>query len=474
MNKHRALVLGATLLFPLLSGAQPPIQKFWALNGSGCNPFIVYAPNVRTIENSHVSFSKVIGDGTVIISPNINFIFGCNNATGANFTGIINGTSGNIVKIGTGTQVLSGVNTYTGTTIVSDGTLQVGNGGTAGSIAASSAIINNGTIAYNLSNNYTETHGISGAGSLLQMASTLLLTGNNTYTGSTTINTGSTIQLGQCNATLSLLGGGNYTGNIINNGSLILNTTTNQTLAGRITGTGSITKNCTNTLIYNNSNDLNYSTNLYNSYSGGTTINGGTIQLHATNGGGLFTARTTSGGTWLNSASKFTLGFRFTPTQDLLVYQLAVNCQNATLGYASFVGIWTDTGALLGSVTVSAGTAKINGYAYTTLATPIQLYAGTFYRIGANVSGNQNAYNLNITATNNKINSVDAYYASGVWNTFPNTYTSVNYGTANFIAIPWTHALGTGAVTLNTGTTLNKNGYDISNTMVNNGGTVNP
>ena len=37
-------------------------------------------------------------------------------------------------KVGVGTQILSGANTYTGGTTVTSGTLQIGNGGTTGSI----------------------------------------------------------------------------------------------------------------------------------------------------------------------------------------------------------------------------------------------------------------------------------------------------------------------------------------------------
>ena len=48
-------------------------------------------------------------------------------------------------QIGAGTTILTGNNTYTGGTTISAGTLQLGNGGTTGSIVGN--VIDNGTLA---------------------------------------------------------------------------------------------------------------------------------------------------------------------------------------------------------------------------------------------------------------------------------------------------------------------------------------
>ena len=68
---------------------------------------------------------------------------GGDNTSPAAFAGVISGTGGSLTKIGTGTQILRGNNTYTGATTVSVGTLLI-NGN---SIAATGAIaVTNGAI----------------------------------------------------------------------------------------------------------------------------------------------------------------------------------------------------------------------------------------------------------------------------------------------------------------------------------------
>ncbi|MFA1013685.1 autotransporter-associated beta strand repeat-containing protein, partial [Pseudomonas tremae] len=55
----------------------------------------------------------------------------------------ISGT-GSITQSGTGTTILTGTNTYTGGTTISGGTLQIGNGGTQGSIVGN--VVDNATL----------------------------------------------------------------------------------------------------------------------------------------------------------------------------------------------------------------------------------------------------------------------------------------------------------------------------------------
>jgi autotransporter-associated beta strand protein len=161
-------------------------------------------------------------------------------------SGVIANGSGtrNLTKDGAGTLALTAANTYNGTTTISAGTLQIGHGGTAGSLAATSMIANNGTLAFNRSDTLTQgTHfsssAIGGTGSLVQKGSgTLILNAANTFTGTTTISAG-TLQAAAASAL------GSTSGIMVNAGGTLLvsangsiGTTTNITLSSTATGNG--------------------------------------------------------------------------------------------------------------------------------------------------------------------------------------------------------------------------------------------
>lgn len=127
-----------------------------------------------------------LGTGTVTNNAALVANFGANAAT---ITNDIAG-SGTLTKAGDGTVSLTGTNSYTGLTTISAGTLQVGNGGTTGTLG-SGAVVNNSTLSFNRSNNLTATNEISGTGGLIKSgAGTLTLGSANTYTGLTTITGG--------------------------------------------------------------------------------------------------------------------------------------------------------------------------------------------------------------------------------------------------------------------------------------------
>ncbi len=185
-------------------------------------------------------------------------------ATSTAFSGVIqNGAAGltNLTKAGAGTFTLSGDNTYTGTTTIGAGTLQIGNGGTTGSIAGN--IVDNGALVFSHSNAQAYAGVVSGSGTLTKNGSnTLTLTGNNTYAGATTITAG-TLQIGSGGTS------GSIQGDVLDNGALVFNRSDDATYGGVISGAGSLTKIGTNTLTLTGDN----------TYGGATTITAGTLQL---------------------------------------------------------------------------------------------------------------------------------------------------------------------------------------------------
>jgi outer membrane autotransporter protein len=134
---------------------------------------------------------------------------------------------------GTGTTILTGNSDYEGTTTISDGVLQLGNGGTSGGITGD--IVNNAQLAIDRSNTYLYSGKISGSGDVSKDgAGTTIFTGDHTYSGLTNINTG-TLQLGNGGDT------GSVKGNILNNAHLVIDRSNAYEYSSVISGTGDLT-----------------------------------------------------------------------------------------------------------------------------------------------------------------------------------------------------------------------------------------
>ena len=259
------------------------------------------------------------------------------NQTGGSATqsGNVSGTA-NLVKTGTGTLSMTGTLSHSGITAVNGGTLAITGAGsitTAGGIAVNSgtlrldgdAIANagqtlqlNGTSTLDLDGNeavgfFKSDAGtttdiqagatftinqlapsaigaagdIQGGGNLTKGgAQTLILSGTNTYTGTTTVNAGildlqggaaivdtgsvvvnagGTLQV-STNETIGNIGGA---GNIVLNANLTTGDATNTILSGVISGTGNLVKQGAGTMTLTG----------VNTYSGITTVNGGVLEF---------------------------------------------------------------------------------------------------------------------------------------------------------------------------------------------------
>jgi fibronectin-binding autotransporter adhesin len=204
------------------------------------------------------------------------------------FDGGGNATSGAITKTGQGTLVLLGNNSYSGGAVISSGTIQVGNGGTTGNITGNdAAIVNNGTLIINRGGGFGLGNAISGSGSLVQAgAGTTTLSGNNSYTGGTTINAGSLL-LGSANRLADsgalAVNGGNFNlggfsetvgavtvaGGSITNGTLTGSSYDMQsgTVSAVLAGNGALTKTTAGTATLSGAN----------TYTGGTTVSTGRL-----------------------------------------------------------------------------------------------------------------------------------------------------------------------------------------------------
>jgi fibronectin-binding autotransporter adhesin len=182
--------------------------------------------------------------------------------TGSNTSTFVQGIggAGALTKQGTGTLVLAGANSYSGGTTIGAGTLRIGDGGTAGSIAGD--VANNGAIVFYRSDQISYGGAISGSGTLTQAGSgTTVLTGINSYSGGTFIGAG-TLAIGNGGTS------GSIAGAVVNNGTLLFNRSDAVVFGGVISGAGALRQEGGGTLTLTGAN----------SYTGGTAIVRGRVE----------------------------------------------------------------------------------------------------------------------------------------------------------------------------------------------------
>lgn len=208
----------------------------------------------------------LVGNGNLADSRNMTAII----------ASVLDGQSG-LNKFGYGTLRLTSANTYSGTTAVNEGTLELGDGG---SINNSSEIVLKGTqfdhgdLLINKDQDFTLTNKISGIGEVVKEgASTTVFTGDNTFSGGLTVENGTaqagvadtafgsgmltvkasaTADLANFNTTVGGLQGAGFV--TLGSGMLTLNQNVDTEFSGVISETGSLTKNGTGALILTGTN----------------------------------------------------------------------------------------------------------------------------------------------------------------------------------------------------------------------------
>jgi autotransporter-associated beta strand protein len=293
-----------------------------------------------TLQVGNGGTSGTLGTGPVTNNDTLVF----NRSDTVTVANAISGTNGRVTQIGTGTTILTGSNSYTGPTTISAGTLQIGNGGTTGTLGTLS-VENNSALTFNRSDTVIIANTLFGTGRVTQAgAGTTILTGTISYSGGTTISAGA-LQVGN-----GATGGGTAgSGAITNNATLVINRSNTVAMANAISGTGTVMQAGTGITVLTGAN----------SYSGATTIGAGTLQVG--NGG-------TSG----------TLGTGAVTNNGSLVFN-----RNNTLTVANAIGgtgtvrqagtgmtVLTGANSYSGTTTISGGTLQVgNGGTTGTLGT---------------------------------------------------------------------------------------------------------
>lgn len=385
------------------------------------------------------TFETVVKSGGANIS-----VLGANTLTIA--TGLTNGGGGGgLTKSGTGTLTLNGTNTYTGTTTLNQGTLTVGTTGTLAATTAALSVNNNNTTAagtaaiLNLSTAANTTTG-SLSGSISTPTS-----GTNTAT----INTQTSRTF-----TVNQTADGTYAGVIAGAGNFALGSlsTNTLTLSGNNTYTGATTISGGKLLFSRGASNTNdYSgTGAYSIASGATLEINGTANARFNTSNNQFTGAGTfiksgSGRTFLTAGSN-TQSFNMSAgglidVQGGILDTSAQATNLASLNIASgaqfFIAHTDSITTLQFDALTGGGTLRMVAAATRTVALGANGGSGTF----SGVIGNVGTINLTKTGAGTQILSGANTYVGG---------TSINEGTLQFaklVSMPVSGvvAVGTGA-----------------------------
>jgi fibronectin-binding autotransporter adhesin len=357
--------------------------------------------------DSNTIVDALNGSGTVDkgINGTQTITVGINNGSG-NFSGIIQNTllDGQttqtpilgFIKTGTGTQVLSGNNTYSGTTTISNGILQIGNGGSSGTLGAG-AVTDNATLTFNRTDAVSVPNAITGSGKVINSGtgtttltgtqSTVTLDTNLRFTGGATVNAG-TLQIVDANGLFnSTAGTGAQNINIAGGAVLELDSTINyapktapyqtSSVSNWVLGTpGTVTVSGSGTLRFNGTGTGVFG--LGDQGGSGGFVNfamtGGTIDIE----GGKLVNGGWQGGIWTNNKASMNIAtngtFDIWDGNSVLVDALTGNGtidKNAggtpsftfgiNNGSGAFSGVIKNTTGSIGLIKTGTGTETLSG-----------------------------------------------------------------------------------------------------------------
>jgi autotransporter-associated beta strand protein len=264
--------------------------KAGAIHALGSDSAVTVAGGATLdINGFGVAMSTLAGSGTVDNTAATTVQLNDTNNLNSTFGGVIQNTGGalTLFKGGSGTLTLTGANTYSGGTDINQGTLQIGDGGTTGTLGAGNVNDQNSdsTRAFDRSDDVFVSQAISGAGAVrFDGGGALILLGNNSYSGNTTISSGQ-VDVGNDTKTGTL-----GTGAVNDNGALLFGRSDTITVANAISGTGQVYQSYGATILTGN-----------NSYAGKTFIVSGVLEI----GSGGTTGTLGTGGVTDNGALTF-------------------------------------------------------------------------------------------------------------------------------------------------------------------------
>jgi autotransporter-associated beta strand protein len=410
--------------------------------------------------------------------------------------------SGALTKDGAGTLLLSADNTFGGAITISEGKLLIGAGSTTGSVGAG-AISNSGTLEISRSDALTFANVISGSGAFIKSgAGNLTLSGANDFTGATTVSAGTlTVDSGALAGTSGVTVNGAVLAavNLNATAGLTLDATGSATLSGAGITLGAVSNSNTtdDALLFSGGSGTVTLTSLAGAgktrfasnasigtlSAGSVTVDGGALTVTNLNGGTLslgsadLTASAGSfGGSIAGSGALTKTGAGTLTLSAASTYSGATTVSAGVLAVSHASGLGTSAGAT--SVTSGAELRLLGGITVNTLASAVTLASASRINSDAGtltLSGGITGSDLGITfggAGNVTVSATGLTLGTGTLTkdgagtlllSVANSYSGATTISGGTLKVGIAGALGTGAVSVAAGGTLDLNSQSITN-----------